>query len=794
MRHFIFIVVLVFVPFAFASANLLKGRVTDKQGIPIQGAIIEITDLKTGAAADTGGNYIINNLPKGAYLVEVHQLGFATLNQLVTINGDTKQDFTLNESVIEKNEVVVTGTSLATEERKSLTPIQSMSIKDIHENASSNVIDAISTLPGFTALTTGLSVSKPIIRGLGYNRIITLNDGVRQEGQQWGDEHGIEIDDYNVTRIEVLKGPASLAYGSDAMAGVVNIISTPNIPDGKITGNVTANYQTNAGLAALHADLGGNKNGLSWQVYGTQKDAHDYSNKYDGSVYDTRFHNTDFGASAGINKSWGSSRFSYTSFNEKTGIPDGTRDSTTGGFLKDVNKNGVDVLNSVSGADSRDYSMVAPYQHIRHQKFVLDNNIYLDNGGRIGITLGYQENRRQEFGDVLQPNTPGLSLLLQTATYDIKYILPNFKGWQMSTGLNGMSQWNYNKGDEFLIPDYRMFDGGVYGMAKKEWKKWTIAGGLRYDVRVMGAYEKVEAFSNYEVFRPFTDYFSSVSGSIGTGYNISDKTILKFNIASGYRAPNVAELSANGVHDGTFRYEIGNTNLHPEHSFQTDLGLSWSAEHIMVNVALFDNYIENYIYIEKLDSVPAFAKANNPNNYSAYIYTQGCANRYGGEIYVDYHQHPFDWLHLENTISYVRGNLMQSVDGTNNLPYMPPLRWLIELRAQKKNLSNHLKNAYAKAGIDMNSAQNNVFTAYGTETPTPGYTLLDAGIGADIVDKNHKTICSLTLAGQNLTNVAYQNALSRLRYGPENDVTGRVGIYNMGRNFSVICSIPLDFK
>ena len=214
----------------------------------------------------------------------------------------------------------------------------------------------------------------------------------------------------------------------------------------------------------------------------------------------------------------------------------------------------------------------------------------------------------------------------------------------------------------------------------------------------------------------------------------------------------------------------------------------------MVNVALFDNYIENYIYIEKLDSVPAFAKANNPNNYSAYIYTQGGANLYGGEIYVDYHQHPFDWLHLENTISYVRGNLMQSVDGTNNLPYMPPLRWLVELRAQKKSLSNHLKNAYAKAGIDMNSAQNNVFTAYGTETPTPGYTLLDAGLGADIVDKNHKTICSLTLAGQNLTNVAYQNALSRLRYGPENDVTGRVGIYNMGRNFSVICSIPLDFK
>ncbi len=776
------------------SANVLRGKISDNTGLPVQGAIVEITDLKTGAAADTGGVYQINNLPNGTYLVEVHQIGFATLNKMVVIKGDVREDFVLHESVIEKNEVVVTGTSLATEERKSLTPIQSMSIKDIHENASSNVIDAISNLPGFTALTTGPSVSKPVIRGLGYNRIITLNDGVRQEGQQWGDEHGIEIDDYNVTRIEVLKGPASLAYGSDAMAGVVNIISTPNIPDGKIKGNVTANYQTNAGLAALHADLGGNKNGLSWQVYGTQKDAHDYSNKYDGSVYDTRFHNTDFGATIGINKTWGSSRLSYTSFNEKTGIPEGTRDASTGGFLKDQNIGGIDSLVPVSKGDGKSYAMVAPYQHIKHTKIVWDNNIYLDNGGRIGIILGYQRNTRMEFGDVLQMNTPGLSLLLQTATYDVKYFLPVQKGWQMSIGLNGMSQWNYNEGDEFLIPDYRLFDGGLFAMAKRDINKWTFAGGLRFDMRIMGIYGKYENLLNKDVFNPSTEYFSSVSGSAGAGYNVNKNTIIKLNVASGYRAPNVAELSANGVHDGTFRYEKGNPGLNPEHSLQTDLGLSWSAQHIMVNVSVFDNYIFNYIYIRKADSAAAIQSVTNPNNYGTYIYTQGGANLYGGEIYVDYHQHPFDWLHLENTISYVRGNLAQAVDGNNNLPNMPPMRWLIELRAQRKTLGSFVKNAYAKAGIDMNSAQNHVFTAYQTETTTPGYTLLDAGIGGDITDRKHHTLCTLTLAGQNLTNTAYQNTLSRLRYAPENMLTGRTGIYNLGRNFSIICAIPLDFK
>jgi len=771
-------------------------------GTTLPGAIIEITDLKTGAVADSNGNYHLNNLPKGSYLVEIHLISYATLNKTVSINGNTHQDFQLNDNIIEKNEVVVTGASLATEEKKSLTPIQSISIKEIQENASSNVIDAVTNLPGVTALTTGPSVSKPVIRGLGYNRIITLNDGVRQEGQQWGDEHGIEIDDYNVSRIEVLKGPASMTYGSDALAGVVNIISTPDIPLGKITGKIVSNYQTNSGLAALHADIGGNQNGLSWNAYVTQKDAHDYQNKYDGYVFDTRFHNTDYGVSVGINKARGSSRLSYTSFNEKTGIPEGNRDSLTGRFLKDVNVNGVDETAIVTNADNKNYAMTVPYQHIQHQKIVWDNSLYLSNGGRVGLTLGYQRNMRQEFGDVVNPDQAGLSLLLQTATYDLKYNLPEINKWQIAFGLNGMSQWNTNdNATEYLIPDYNLFDGGVYAVAKKDWKKWTVSGGVRYDMRTIHTTalteELIPQYQSYNVFNSFTDNFSNVSGSLGAGYNVNSSTILKLNVASGYRAPNIAELSENGVHDGTNRYEIGNTGLKPEKSIQADLGVVWTTKHAMISVSLFDNYITNYIFIRRLltptgtDSIPSM---NNDAGYAAYLYSQSNANLYGGEIYIDLHPHPLDWLHLENTFSYVRGKFTSAIDSNSNLPYMPPARWLIELRAQKKTLGNYMKNAYAKFGIDINFDQNNVFTAYGTETPAKGYTLLDAGIGADITNRKHQTLFTLTLAGQNLADVAYQNALSRFRYLPENYATGRPGIYNMGRNFSATVSIPLNIR
>jgi iron complex outermembrane receptor protein len=813
-RHFLTsLSIIIFLPLlSFAGANELNGRVLDSKGAPLYGVVVELPDLKSGAVTDTGGRYYIKNLPKGSYLVQAHLLSYTTATKTVDINGSTTANFILGENVIEKNEVVVTGISRAGEEKRSITPIQSIGIKEIHENASSNIIDAITSIPGVNQVTTGPAVSKPVIRGLSYNRIVTLNDGVRQEGQQWGDEHGIEIDDYNVSRVEVLKGPASLMYGSDAIAGVINIISNDAVPTGKIMGDITTNYQTNNGLAALYARLGGNNNGIYWSVYGTAKAAHDYSEPKDGTVYDTRFNNMDYGAKVGINKSWGSSELAYTSFDQHLGIAEGERDSLTGAFVKHYNDNGFDATKFTTVADKTSYKMDIPNQHINHQKLAWNNNLYMNNGGRMELSLGYQQNKRQEFGDVLNPDQAGLSLLLQTYTYEARYFMPVWNGWQVTTGVNGMYQQNTNKGSEFLVPNYSLFDMGGYGIAKKDMGAWSVAGGLRYDFRTINthdlyvmppitngfAYRPAAGYQGDLLFSAFSKNYSNVSGSLGTSYAVGKSTILKLNVASGYRAPNIAELSANGVHDGTYRYEEGNTSLKSENSVQADLGLSWSSEHVMVTAAVFDNYIKNFIFIRKLQSVnggDSIPSTFNDNKYSAYLYSQSDANLYGGELYIDYHPHPFDWLHLENTFSYVRGMFVSPTsDSTRNLPLMPPFRWLINLRAQKRDVSNFIKNAYVKVGLDINGNQNNVFTAYSTETPTPGYTLLDAGIGFDLVDRAHNTVCTFTVAAQNLTNVAYQNPLSRLKYGPENYLTGNYGIYNMGRNISFTASFPLLVK
>jgi iron complex outermembrane recepter protein len=792
---------------AAPADNTLTGRIVDNNQNPLAGVIISVPDLKAGTVSDNDGNYVLSHLPKGRYLIEVRLLGYGTATRSVNIDGLTQQDFSLNTSIIEKNEVVVTGTSLATEERKSVSPIESIRMKELRENPSSNIIDALAKQPGINQVSTGPAISKPVIRGLGYNRIITLNDGTRQEGQQWGDEHGIEIDDYNVSRIEILKGPASLAYGSDALAGVINIISDETLPDGKIEGGVVANYQTNNGMGALHGQLAGNQKGINWHVYGTGKQAHDYRNNYDDYVHNSRFGNANYGAGIGINRKWGYSRLSFSSFNQTLGIAEGDRDSATGKFLKLVNNNGEAEEEVVGSSDGTSYERQVPAQRIEHQKLVLANNFNLNNGGRIGLTLGYQQNVRKEYENPVLTNEPGLNLLLQTYTYDVKYYFSLHDGWSMSTGINGMAQNNTNNGDEYLVPDYKLFDAGMYIIAKKDWDNWSITGGIRVNHRnIDGAAlytdstgEKAEAATKATLtrFPEFSRSYANVVGSAGASYTIDKNATIKFNIATGFRTPNIAELAANGVHEGTIRYEYGNIGLKPEKSVQADFGFNWNSDHVLVNAAVFYNYIHNFIFVQKLlnvtgnDSIP---EANNEEGYPAFAYSQANAGLFGGEFYVDVHPHPLDWLHFENTFSYVRGVIFNGNDSTGNIPYIPAPRWLPELRAQKQNLSKWLKNGYIKAGLDVNMMQDKVFSAYGTETATDAYTLLNAGMGCDIVNRKQRTLFTLTIAAQNITDVTYQNHLSRLKYAPDNPVTGRAGIYNMGRNFSVMINMPLRIK
>ena len=221
----------------------LFGKITDeKTGEALPGASVYLADDKIGTIANAEGKYRLDNIPDGHHVVEVSYAGYSTLVLHIELNNSVERDFVLSSVVVENLGVVVTGVAGATSIRKSPVPVASIRKQALLQTPSTNIIDALTHIPGVSQVSTGPAISKPYIRGLGGNRVVIINEGVRQEGQQWGDEHGAEIDEMSVARAEVVKGPASLMYGSDALAGVINFITNSPVAEGSLKGNIISNY------------------------------------------------------------------------------------------------------------------------------------------------------------------------------------------------------------------------------------------------------------------------------------------------------------------------------------------------------------------------------------------------------------------------------------------------------------------------------------------------------------------------------------------------------------------------
>ena len=250
-------------------------------------------------------------------------------------------------------------------------------------------------------------------------------------------------------------------------------------------------------------------------------------------------------------------------------------------------------------------------------------------------------------------------------------------------------------------------------------------------------------------------------------------------------------MAANGQHEGTNRYEVGEQDLKSETSLQFDGGAEIATSHFSLGVTAFYNGINNFIFYGKLQT--AGGQDSLIDNTTAFKFNQQDARLSGLELTFDLHPHPLDWLHFENTLSMVRGRFANAVDGSRNLPLIAPARLLSELRAEFAKQVKAFENLYVKAEMDLVANQNNAFTGFDTETDTKGYTLFNIGFGTDVVLKERK-LCQVIVSLNNIGDVSYQNHLSRLKYTAENVVTGRVGVFNMGRNFVARLIVPLEWK
>jgi iron complex outermembrane receptor protein len=383
---------------------------------------------------------------------------------------------------------------------------------------------------------------------------------------------------------------------------------------------------------------------------------------------------------------------------------------------------------------------------------------------------------------------------LKTFTYTAQFHLAPTREWKTSIGINGMQQNNSNKGVEQLIPDYNLFDFGVYAFTQKTIHKITLSGGLRFDNRNISTGDLLDGATIKG--NAFKKAFSNVSGSAGLAAQVTKAVNLKFNIARGFRAPSIPELASNGAHEGTVRYEYGNPDLKSETSIQLDGGVEYNAEHISFALSAFYNSFDHFIFYRKLQAAAGGDSTVNLNgeDLTAFKFDQTKALLTGLEATIDIHPHPLDWLHILNTFSLVNGQLKNPVEGNKFLPFIPASKLTTEFKGSFNKLTKHIRNFYVKFEIDNTFSKKNVFTAYNTETRTTGYTLLNAGFGADLINKKNKTIISLSLAAINLGDVGYQNHLSRLKYTAENLATGRAGVFNMGRNFSIKLNVPLNMS
>lgn len=708
------------------SQNKISGYITDKNNNKIQGATVTIAELRKETQTDATGFFEIKNLPKGNYTAVFSFMGFETQTKNFESKGQISLSISLAESVHQMDAVIVS-TAFNKLQSENVVKVEHTSVKEMQQRGATTLIDGLATIPGVAQISTGVSIGKPVIRGLSANRVLVYSQGVRLENQAFGDEHGLGLNDDGMESVEIIKGPSSLLYGSDALGGVLYF--NPEKYAKVNTFSTDLNFRSFSNTSGSKIGAGFKGSDERFKILGRFSSTQhaDYLTGNNNRVTNTRYNELDFKTGIGYSDKNFSSDFRYNFNQLKLGIPEnGIADQTT-----DKNP---------------DYPRQAVYNHL----LSLNNTIYLGKS-KIDANIGYVYNDRAEFPE---NEIPGSNWYLKTVNYDVKYHLPKFNAIAAIVGFQGMNQTNTNVGTEFLIPNASTVDIGFFGTARYDWNKNVLQAGLRYDSRKINT----DAFGqplDAGYLAPINRKFDSFNASVGYKTNVNDATIFRLNAATGFRAPNIFELSSNGVHDGTIRYEIGNANLKSEQNFQGDLNVEYKSTHFELFVNGFYNKINNYIYIAP--------NGNVIDGFNVYDYLQSDANLYGGEVGIHFHPHPIDWLHINTSFESVTG---KSKNG-DNLPLIPANRFNNTLRIDIKS-SKWFSEGFAMANVEHTLKQNNPSEF---ETLTNDYTLLNCGVGGKIIFG--KTKFDISLTANNVLNRVYVAHLSRLK--PD-------GIPNIGRN------------
>ncbi len=722
------------------AQNSISGKVTDSKNNPLFKVEVYAPEIHKGTITNEEGSYILNNIPKGKIKITFLYLGYKSVSKIIDLSSKNKTlNIQLEENSFEMDEIIVS-TPFNKLQSENVMKVERLTTKSIQKMGATTLSEGITNIAGVSQISTGSSIGKPVIRGLSGNRVLVYTQGIRLENQQFGGEHGLGINDAGISSIEVIKGPASLLYGSDALGGVLYLNPEKFASENTFETNISQRYFSNT--LGTNSSIGLKKSFENWKFLarGTYANHADYKIPTNKRVTNTRFNEKDFKTGIAFSKNKFTTELRYNFNNSKLGLTEGITDQTT---ERDLHE---------------------PYQEIDNHILSSHNHFFFGNS-KLDIDLGYTFNDRQEFEEHEEDETEeeheeheeaALRMKLKTFTYNAKYHFPKIGNLEILSGIQGLHQTNTNFGEEILIPNANMNDFGVFTTANYSWNKNTLQGGIRFDNRkITTERHEIVHDNDTHVFEAVDKSYNSFTTSLGLKTSITDNLTTRINVSTGFRAPNLAELSSNGIHHGTNRFEKGNSNLTNEKNTQIDLSLEYKTEHFEFFANGFYNHLNDYIFISPTNEIE--------DGETVYSYIQENAKLYGGEFGFHLHPHPLDWLHLESTFETVIG---KQANG-NFLPLIPANNWNNTFRTEF-NLTNWLQKGYTSLTLQSTFAQDNVSNF---ETTTPSYNLLNLAFGGDVIIGKNKFTTSVSV--NNLLNKKYINHLSRLKVD---------NILNQGRN------------
>lgn len=673
--------------FAFSAASgqtySLKGRVMHFRS-GVQNAVVILND-SLHRNTDKQGDFSFSSLPGGVYKLLVTHVEYKPLLLKVEIISDTTLPvISLEESIYELKELVVSENRQEKARKDNVLNVAVVSQDFIRKNLGGSLMQTLEKIPGVNAMAIGSGQSKPQIRGLGFNQVVVVDGGIKHEGQQWGADHGLEIDQFAAGSVEILKGAASYLYGSDAIGGIIRV--NPHLPPALHSMNVSLNSSYMSNSKAFGNSLNFNARQHAWYIdtratfrdYGDYRVPTELIYVYD---YDVHLPGGYIRNSAGRERNF---HLTVGRITEKyqTRLHFSNVYAQCGFF---ANAHGLEprrVNTTLHDASHRDIQL--PGQQVNHFK-VISNTVYHAGEHELSFDAAFQQNLRKErspyvshgFMPPVFPDPFPYDSELERM-YDKQVLSGNLRDkvviqkHELSFGANYEYQQNEIGGWGFLIPAYTQHQAGLFAYDKWNVRPKTILhAALRYDQGHIRIREYTDWFPSGETgeylirAEASARSFTNLNWTVGAHHSIG-KTELKFNLGTSFRMPLAKELAANGVNYHYFRYEKGNSSLSPEKSYQLDLGIFRKTEKLELEFTPFYNYFPNYIYLNPSARHDYLYGAGN----QVFEYQQSKVMRYGAEALLRYHI-TNNWTG-ELSGDYLYNRQLSGSKTGFNLPFSPP--------------------------------------------------------------------------------------------------------------------------